>query len=68
MTLKSLEEYNEIMRRAYKETMEYPRPNGIACPKCGKELMDSDLMILISMPPQKNTHCPECGFKGYRVV
>ena len=44
----------------------FPQPNGIACPKCGSELMDSDSGVLTSMPPQRNVHCPKCGYKGYR--
>ena len=33
-----------------------PQPNGIKCPKCGEELMDTYPMILTSDPPQKNVH------------
>ena len=43
----------------------YPKPNGIECPECKKELMDSDCMVLYSYPAQKNVEC-ECGYKGYR--
>jgi len=46
-----------------------PQPNGIKCPKCGEELMDTyPNMILTSDPPQKNVHCPKCDHKGYRFV
>lgn len=46
-----------------------PRPNGIACPNCAKELMDSNpACVLTSNPPQKNTHCPACGYRGYRFA
>jgi DNA-directed RNA polymerase subunit RPC12/RpoP len=46
-----------------------PRPNGIACPKCGKELMDTNPnMTLTSYPAQKNVHCPKCGYTGYRIA
>lgn len=45
-----------------------PRPNGVACPKCGEELWDSDPMVtLTSNPPQKNVHCEACGYRGYMV-
>jgi hypothetical protein len=45
-----------------------PKPNGIACPECGSELMDSNPMsFLTSNPPQKNVHC-NCGYKGYRIA
>lgn len=46
-----------------------PRPNGIACDKCGHELMDScPNVMLASNPPQLNVHCPKCGFTGYRFA
>ena len=46
-----------------------PRPNGIACPKCGNELMDTNpMMTLTSHPAQKNVHCPKCGYTGYRIA
>lgn len=44
-----------------------PQPNGIECPNCKEELLDSNpMMTLTSNPPQKNTHCEKCGYKGYR--
>lgn len=46
-----------------------PCPNGIACPKCGAELLDSDpVATLTSIPPKKNVNCPECDYRGYRVA
>jgi len=45
-----------------------PRPNGIACPLCGHELVDTDNTILASYPPQKNVGCMECGYRGYRIA
>lgn len=46
-----------------------PQPNGIACPKCSKELVDSRPNVtLTSYPAQKNVHCPACGYVGYRVA
>jgi len=45
------------------------QPNGIKCPKCGEELMDTyPNIILTSDPPQKNVHCPKCDHKGYRFI
>lgn len=68
--LKSLEEHNN---RARKGTMmsygNEPVPNGIACPKCGEELMDSNpMMTLTSFPAQKNIHCPKCEYRGFRIA
>jgi hypothetical protein len=46
-----------------------PRPNGIACPECGNELMDTNpMMTLTSHPAKKNVHCSKCEYKGYRIV
>jgi DNA-directed RNA polymerase subunit RPC12/RpoP len=63
MTLKSLEDHN---RQAWTFTTG-PVKNGIACPNCGSELMDSNPSIcLTSHPPQWAIHCPECGYSGTR--
>jgi predicted RNA-binding Zn-ribbon protein involved in translation (DUF1610 family) len=59
----SLEEHN---RKAWTLTTG-PVKNGIACPDCGSELMDSNPSIcLTSHPPQWAIHCPECGYAGTR--
>jgi ribosomal protein S27AE len=43
--------------------------NGIACPKCGEEMYDSNPMVtLTSMPAQKNVHCSKCDYVGYRIA
>lgn len=61
--LKSLEENNAL---AFKRAQFTPQPNGIACPNCGAELVDSDQMIMDSYPAQKNIHCTGCGYRGRR--
>lgn len=68
--LKDLKEHNSTARTLYQRlTSNSPRPNGIACPKCGNELLDSNpRMTLTSNPPQKNTHCSACAYRGYRVI
>lgn len=43
----------------------YPRVktggNGIECPECGSEMVDSDPgVIMTSAPAQKRVHCPQC--------
>lgn len=65
--LKNLNAHNAEMHKRYHEASVYPRLNGIACPECGAELWDSDAMILMSNPPQKNVHCNCCSYIGYRV-
>jgi len=69
--MKTLEQHNAERYEAFREldAMSKPHANGIACPKCGKELWDSNPMcVLTSNPPQKNVHCPSCGYRGYRVA
>lgn len=68
--MKSLEEFN-TERRKYHEMKNdnSPRKNGIECPKCGEELYDSAPMLtLTSFPPQKNIHCENCDYRGYRIA
>jgi len=66
--LKSLSESNaEVSQIRSTLNSNEPRLNGIECPKCGKELLDSEPMcILTSNPPQKRTHCSNCLYTGYR--
>ena len=48
-----------------------PVPNGIACPKCGKELLDTQPNVtLTSMPLKKNIGCSNenCDYVGYRII
>jgi len=66
--LTPLDEWNNIARKNYFN--EYnPRPNGIACPKCGKELVDVEPnTMLTSWPPQLRIACQHCRYTGYRIV
>lgn len=65
--LKSLEQHNkETLDYMYQLNKPYPRPNGLACPKCGCELMDTDGNVLASHPPQRNVNCSKCDYRGYR--
>ena len=66
--LKSLDEFNSEQMAKYSKS-DQPCPNGISCPNCGKELLDSNPSItLTSHPPQKDIHCPDCGYYGYRIA
>lgn len=70
--LKNLAEHNGIAS-TFQHAMNdnSARLNGIACPKCGEELYDTNPMItLTSIPAQKNVHCSntECNYVGYRVA
>jgi hypothetical protein len=68
--LKTLDEHNsERGGFHWRLNSNEPQLNGIACPKCGEELYDSNpMMTLSSMPPQKNVHCSKCGYNGYRIA
>jgi hypothetical protein len=70
--MESLHDYNRRKRAEYEATSwdsSVPTPNGLACPQCGVELMDTDPGVtLMSNPPQKAVHCEACGHQGYRVA
>jgi len=64
----TLDEHNARRPRIMNQSNE-PTPNGIACPDCGKELQDSNpMMVLASNPPQKAINCPSCGYHGFRLA
>lgn len=65
MPLQSLDDHN---RQRQIEMPKYPRPNGIACPKCGNELLDRDGNILTSNPPKKAVFCLECGHNDFALA
>ena len=69
--LKSLDEHNSMSSTFYWGMIsQKPAPNGIACPKCGEELVDTKPNeTLTSMPPQKNVGCSsdKCDYTGYRI-
>ena len=65
----SLEEHNERRRKVWLNRTAAQDSNGIACPGCGTELIDSEPgMFLTSDPPQKHTKCPKCSYVGLRVA
>lgn len=66
--MKTLTEHNETQCAMWDSlNSNEPVKNGIACPECGQELVDSNPMVgLTSIPPQCNVSCG-CGFSGYRV-
>ncbi len=65
--LKSLEQHDADIFALYQQTKGYDKKNGIECPKCGEELIDSNPeTTLMSYPPQKEIQCLKCDFKGTR--
>jgi len=69
--LKSLNDHDAERWNAHQELQRLSRrhPNGIACPKCGAELNDSNpSRTLLSNPPQKDVDCGACGYRGCRLA
>ena len=42
--------------------------SGLACPKCGSELMYVDQNLLLSNPPQRRVQCSKCNHIDYILV
>lgn len=64
--LRTLDDHNRSALEAF-TLSNRPCPNGIACPKCGQELVDSNPSVcLTSWPPQYSVHCLACEYNGYR--
>lgn len=66
----SLEEHNKaIVNSVHDWHNNEARPNGIACPRCGAELLDSNPnMVCASLPPQKAIRCSKCVYSGFRLA
>lgn len=63
----TLQEHNELKRKLHDEG--FAKKNGIACPKCGHEMVDTNPgMLLTSNPPQKDVHCPMCSHHDYALA
>lgn len=60
--LKSIKEHNNLF------TKEISFSTGIACPKCGSELMYVDQNLLLSSPPQRRVQCSKCNHIDYILV
>lgn len=60
--LKSIKEHNNRF------TKEIAFSTGIACPKCGSELMYVDQNLLLSNPPQRRVQCSKCNHIDYILV
>ena len=57
--LKSIKEHNNLF------TKEISFSTGIACPKCGYELMYVDQNLLLTNPPQRRVQCSKCNHIDY---
>ncbi len=66
--MKTLSEHNEERKKQLIDES-LPHGNGIACPRCGKELFDKlPMLVLTSSPPQRAVHCRSCGYSDYRIL
>lgn len=66
--LVSLEDNNRSKLKLFKQFDSAPIPNGIACPECGSELVDSTPgLVLTSWPAQYRVHCQSCNYTGTRL-
>lgn len=64
----SLKDFNQA-RSVLQHLDTRPRPNGIACPTCGEELVDPTLhIILAGLPATVKVSCPNCNYYGYRLA
>lgn len=67
MGLKSLDDSNE--EAFERQLIGAPVKNGIACPRCGAELYDTNPdRTLTTYPPQRNTNCGSCPYTGTRYL
>lgn len=64
--MKTLDEHNAERLEAIRLSNTYPKLNGIECPKCKSELMDSNNSVLCSYPPKRKVQCSKCDYTGYR--
>ena len=60
--LKSIKEHNNRF------TKEISFSTGIACPKCGSELMYVDHYLLLTNPPQRCVQCSKCNHIDYILI
>ena len=70
--LKLLSEWNDKRLAHWRDPKSRgPKKNGVACPKCGEELVDrSPGMVVGSNPPRVEVLCPipTCSWHGRRVA
>ena len=67
----SLSEHNAARKKHWNANKEeLPEKNGIACPKCGTEMIDVDPIEVVESKgyPMKWTRCPNCGLRRKRIL
>lgn len=56
------DEYNKNYLERHRKREERVIRAGVKCPRCGKEMLYNSNTILLSDPPQRQIHCPNCEF------
>jgi len=67
----SLSDHNSARKKYWNANQEeLPEKNGIACPKCGTEMIDVDPIEVVESKgyPMKWTRCPNCGLRRKRIL
>ena len=63
----SLKDWNDSVFNRERKTRDVP--NGIACPLCGSEMVDTDInLVLCSNPGQLRIRCMKCVYTGTRYI
>lgn len=66
--MKTLDQHNADRTQDYNSGTQEILPSGLACPKCGEELVYANWhVILTSLLPKKRVEC-RCGFAGHAIV
>jgi len=76
MSLETLAHYNERRERSYKTRwagkigdMSMMNGNGLACPECGQQLVDTrPFQMAFTKPPSLHVHCKGCGHEDRRAI
>ena len=66
-----LKEFNDERVKKYSLNVgkNFPKPNGIECPRCNFELNDIESKVMMmSNPPMLMVFCEKCHFKSWRYV
>ena len=63
--LKSQAAHDRERRSAWRASPQRSEPTGVACEKCGQELLYADDLMRLSMPPQRLVYCSGCCAPAY---
>ena len=65
----TLEEHNLSIIGRIKKEEPIVEGNGLACPNCRQELIDSkEPVIMTTIPAKKAVFCRNCSYKGYKYI